>query len=170
MSKYRCGQIFCTYLGGWEGCSPVRRECGAQPREFLLDDFWSILEKMSYSWKTEFLEMQREIMLFIWKPKGKSRMISNWKYTIATNWKLRDRETRLFGAVSSRGKDWCVEVPPNNCHGPVRNFLSKSLLTLTVYLALPLTQSTLNARPFQQSIKHTGSEQRSAPNTYAQVF
>jgi len=38
----------------------------------------------------------------------------------------RDRETRLFGAVSSRGKDWCVEVPPNNCHGPVRSLWGKS--------------------------------------------
>ena len=30
------------------------------------------------------------------------------------------------GAVSSRGKDWCVEVPPNNRHGPVRSLWAKA--------------------------------------------
>jgi len=33
----------------------------------------------------------------------------------------RDRDTRLSGAVSSRGKDGCVKVPPNNRHWPVRS-------------------------------------------------
>jgi len=29
--QHHCGQIFSAYLGGWEGHSPVRRECGAKP-------------------------------------------------------------------------------------------------------------------------------------------
>jgi hypothetical protein len=40
--QHHCSQTFCTYLGGWEGRSPVRRMCGAQPCEFFLDDFLSI--------------------------------------------------------------------------------------------------------------------------------
>ena len=35
-------QTFITYLGGWEGRSPVRRGCGAQPRECFFDGFLSI--------------------------------------------------------------------------------------------------------------------------------
>ena len=34
VSKHHCGRTFITYLGGWEGCSPRRRGCGAQPRNF----------------------------------------------------------------------------------------------------------------------------------------
>ena len=48
-----CSQTFSTYLGGWEGRSPVRKGCGAQPRELFFDDFLSILGKFSWSSKTE---------------------------------------------------------------------------------------------------------------------
>ena len=41
--------------GGWEGRRPVRRGCGAQPREFFFDDFLLIFGKISWSSKTEFL-------------------------------------------------------------------------------------------------------------------
>ena len=37
----------------------------------------------------------------------------------------RDRDDQFFEAVSSRGKEWCVVVPPNYCHGPVRSFWAK---------------------------------------------
>ena len=40
---------------GLEGRSPVRRGCGAQPREFFFDDFLLIFGKISWSSKTEFL-------------------------------------------------------------------------------------------------------------------
>jgi len=93
-NKYHCDQTFRTYFGGWVGCSPVRRGCA--PRFFFwwfFVDFWDI----NFG-----LEKQPE---------------NSWKY-----WELRGRETQLLGAVSSRGKDLCVEVPPNNCHGPVRSF------------------------------------------------
>ena len=53
--QHHCGQTFSTYLGGWEGRSPVRRGCGAQPREFFFDDFLSIFGKISWSSKTEFM-------------------------------------------------------------------------------------------------------------------
>ena len=56
--QHHYGQTFGTYLGGWERRRPVRRGCGALPREFFEDDFWSIFEKVSWSWKTEFLEIR----------------------------------------------------------------------------------------------------------------
>ena len=42
VSQHHCGQISSTYLGGWEGRSPVRKGCGAQPCDFLtiFDNFW----------------------------------------------------------------------------------------------------------------------------------
>jgi len=39
VSKHRCSQIFSTHLGGWEKRSPVRRGCGAQPRDYFFDVF-----------------------------------------------------------------------------------------------------------------------------------
>jgi len=53
VSKHRCGQTFSTYFRGWEGRSPVRRGC-----KFFFDDFLWIFEKISWSCKTEFLEIQ----------------------------------------------------------------------------------------------------------------
>jgi len=77
VSKHHCGQTFSTYLGGREGCSPVRR--GGAPREKKLVIFGRFLEVL------------------------KDRILE--KYRISKNWELYDRETRLFGAVSSRGED-----------------------------------------------------------------
>jgi len=56
VSKHHCGQTFSTYLGRWEGRSPVRRGWGAQPHKIIFDDFWSIFGKIhglerQNSWK-----------------------------------------------------------------------------------------------------------------------
>jgi len=81
VSKRHCSQTFSTYLGGWEGRRPVRRGCGAQPHDFFFDDF------------------------DFWKKCLGLEIKNSWNYRISKSWDLRDRETRLFGAVSSRGKD-----------------------------------------------------------------
>jgi len=77
VGKHHCGQTFSTYLGGWEGRSPVRRA----PRK-KNDDFWSIFGK--------------NVLVL------EDRILGNTEFQ--KHWELRDRETRLFGAVSSRGK------------------------------------------------------------------
>ena len=67
-------------------------------REFFLMIFWRFCKKI--------LVLQKQ---------------NSWKHGISKTWEVRDRETRLFGAVSSRGKKWGVEVPSNNRHGLVRS-------------------------------------------------
>jgi len=60
--QHHCSQTFSTYLGGWEGHYPVRKGCGAQPREKKFDDFFDF-------WK-ENLGLQGQ---------------NSWKYGISKN-------------------------------------------------------------------------------------
>jgi len=45
VSKHHCGQTFSKYFGVWEGRSPVRRGCGAQPSDFFLMILCRFLKK-----------------------------------------------------------------------------------------------------------------------------
>jgi len=83
VSKHHCGQIFGTYLSGWEGRSHVRRRSGVQPRNFFVDDFLSIFGRY-------FLVLKDKILGSTECPKIRSQ---------------RDQETQYFEAVSLRGKD-----------------------------------------------------------------
>jgi len=60
--QHHCGQTFSAYLGGWVGCSPVRRGCGVQPRDFFFDDFVDF-------WK-KYIGLERQ---------------NSWKYGISNN-------------------------------------------------------------------------------------
>jgi len=66
-SKHHCGQAFSTYLGGWEGRSPVRREGvrGAAP-QFLIMIFCRFLEKSPRSFSLR--DGQSTTFLFIHFP------------------------------------------------------------------------------------------------------
>jgi len=83
VSKHHCGQTFGTCPCGWEGRSPVRRGCGAQPHGFFFDDFWSIFG--------------------IFFSILKDRILANTQ--CQKIWSQRDRKTQYFEAISSRGKD-----------------------------------------------------------------
>jgi len=71
--QHHCGQTFGTYLGGWEQRRPVRRGCGARPLEFFEDDFWSIFEKVSWSWNVSF---HKTMSLFISQSICRSSAVS----------------------------------------------------------------------------------------------
>ena len=103
MSKHHCGQTFSTYLGGWAGHSPVRIGCPAAPRKriwWFFVDLWKkfLVSKDRIFGNTEFLKIRPQ----------------------------RDRDDRYFEAVLSRGKEWCVVVPPKYCHGTVRSFWAQA--------------------------------------------
>ena len=57
----------------------------------------------------------------IWKLCPPSKISS--PFLTKKNRSQRNRETQYFEAVSLRGKDWCVEVPPKCCHGPECTFV-----------------------------------------------
>jgi len=78
------------------------------------------------------------------------------KYRISKDWELCDRETRLFGAVSSRRKEWGVEVPPNNRHRPVRSFWAKAC-SPEPCTQPALVESNWRSEKLLQSIEHPGS-------------
>jgi len=50
----------------------------------------------------------------------KDRILENMKFKKTGS--SVTRNLRFFGAISSRGKEWGVDVPPNNRHGPVCSF------------------------------------------------
>jgi len=111
---HRWADVTCTYAGlsawfwlssttanrhlaptWWVGGAQPRKE-GAQPHDL----FWWF-----------FVDFWKKILVCT------DLKIRNFKKLFV----IRDRETQYFEAVSSRGKEWCVEVPSKYCHWPVRS-------------------------------------------------
>jgi len=110
VSNNHCGQTFSTYLGRWEGRSPMRRGVqGAAPRNFCCG-FLSIFGKNVLVLQAEFLEIQifKKLGVHVTGrlncsgPSRREVKIDVWKYLQTISWA-------------------CTQ------------FVSKSLLTLTVY-------------------------------------